>query len=379
MAETVDYVLTTGPVTSEIVIDNTDPGWTNTSQPGNNWTVGSSSAVPKIGSNYLYYAGDGSLTESGVTRKCRWTPDLSAAGLYDVYVFYQKGTNRNTAAPYTIHYDGGQLTSVQNQYSSTPNQGGWFLIGENLPFQAGSTGYVELTTLSLDTKYVSADAAKWVLKSLADTSPPIMTAVVDEQYTTSTTALQGSWSGSDPESGIQRYEYAVGSAPGLTDVKTWTSAGASTSMSITPLSLAVGETYYISARAVNGANLTSTPMSSGGVTVVHAAGSIAEAKEMQDGEPVGLPALPITAKFTGKFYIQDESRASGIRVEASTTAAVNQAVQVYGVLGLVGGERALTNCLVLPGSMGPAIAPVAMLTRAAGGAAFGDFTPGVTG
>jgi len=175
-AQTIDYTFTTAPVTTETVIDNTDPGWTNTSNGGNTWTVGSNAAVPKIGTNYLYSHGDGSLTESSATRKCRWTPNLPAAGLYDVYVYYQKGTNRNNAAPYKVYCNGGQVTSVQNQYSSTPNQGGWYLVGQDLPFAAGTAGYVELTTLSLDTNYVSADAAKFVLKS--DLIAPTISSVV---------------------------------------------------------------------------------------------------------------------------------------------------------------------------------------------------------
>lgn len=166
-----DYTFTTQPVGTDIVVDNTDPGWSNTSPGGNNWTSGAVAEVPKIGSNYLYYRGDGSITESSITRKCRWTPNLPVAGRYDVYVYYQMGSNRNSAAPYTVHFDGGHVTSWQNQYSPVPNQGGWFLVGENLPFAAGTSGYVELTTLTLDTNLVSADAAKWVLRTIDLTAP----------------------------------------------------------------------------------------------------------------------------------------------------------------------------------------------------------------
>jgi len=176
-AQTTDATFATTEVVTEIVIDNLDPGWSNTSPNDNTWKSGASGSVPKIETNYLYSSGDGSTTESSITRKCRWTPDLSTAGNYDVYVFYQIGQNRNEEAPYTVYYDGGQVTSVQNQYSATPNLGGWYLIGEDLPFAAGSSGYVEVTTLCTDTKYVSADAAKWVLKSVPDTTLPVINSV----------------------------------------------------------------------------------------------------------------------------------------------------------------------------------------------------------
>jgi hypothetical protein len=80
-AQSADYTFTTTAVPTEILIDNTDPGWSNTS-PSGNWTVGSRSDVPKIETNYLYTSGIGNPNESAATRKCRWTPDIGQAGLY---------------------------------------------------------------------------------------------------------------------------------------------------------------------------------------------------------------------------------------------------------------------------------------------------------
>jgi len=373
-----DLTFTTSIAPVETVIDNTDPGWSNTSNSGS-WTTGTLSNVLKIGTNYLYASGDGSLTESSTTHKCRWTPNLGVTGYYDVYVYYQIGSNRNSSAPYTVHYYGGQVTSIQNQYSTTAT-GGWSLIGANLPFMAGSTGYVELTTLSTDTRLVSADAAKFVLKSTTDLTPPVMTSITDDKYTTSTTSLNGRWSGSDAESGIKRYECAVGTTLGATDVKGWTSMGTATSGTIDGLSLKIGSTYFISARAVNGSDLVSASVSSTGVRVAHAAASIAEAKGFADGEPVGLPLTGVTAVFPTKFYIEDLTRASGIRVEASSALTVNQLAQVFGVLGIADGcERVLTNCKIVPDEDGPAIAPLFLGQKMTGGSAFNSSTPGITG
>jgi hypothetical protein len=154
---------------TEIVIDNTDPGWTNTS-PSGSWTSGAAAGVPKIGTNYLYTAGTGG---SSITRSCRWTPDIGIAGFYDVYVYYQIGANRTVGATYKVFYNGGNVSSLQNQYSTTPNQGGWFLVGAGLPFAAGTAGYVELGNNTPDTLYVSADAAKFIY--VAPITPPAIT------------------------------------------------------------------------------------------------------------------------------------------------------------------------------------------------------------
>ncbi|MBN1193619.1 MAG: family 10 glycosylhydrolase [Coriobacteriia bacterium] len=379
-AQTTDAVFTTSSTTPDVIIDNLDPGWTNTSPGGNTWSVGSVAEVPKIGTNYLYRAGDGSLTESGITRKCRWTPTLPNAGTYDVYAFYQKGTNRNDAAPYKVYYNGGDVTSVQNQNSTQANQGGWFLIGQDLPFLAGTAGYVELTTLSLDTRYVSADAAKWVFKAAADTTAPVMNSVTDDMYTISTTSLQASWTASDPESSIARYDYAVGTSPGLLDVKGWTSAGASTSGTITGLSLTVGSTYYVSVRAVNAWNLMSLPMASAGVTVAQVTTSIGHAKTFANNTPVAIPIASVSAKFATAFYMQETPRASGIRVESAVGPAQDYTVQVYGRLGLVNGcERALLNCKIVPGVPEDTVEAFLLNARSVGGEPFGSYTPGITG
>ncbi|MBP6964286.1 MAG: family 10 glycosylhydrolase [Armatimonadetes bacterium] len=379
-AQTIDATFITASTTEDVIIDNLDPGWTNTSPGGNAWSVGSVAEVPKIGTNYLYRAGDGSLTESSVTRKCRWTPNLAVAGYYDVYAFYQKGTNRNNAAPYTTYYHNGSVTSFQDQYSVTPNQGGWFLIGQHLPFQAGTSGYVELTTLSLDTRYVSADAVKWVFKGSADSTAPVMTSVSDDLYTTSTTVLEASWAAAEPESGIARYDYAVGTSPGSVNVKSWTSSGTATSATITGLVLTVGSTYYISVRAVNDFGLVSNPMSSSGVTVAYAVSSIAEAKGLPNNTPVSIPTASVSSKFAAAFYMQDCSRASGIRVESAVGPAPNYTVQVSGRIRLVNAcERALVFCKIVPGVIGDTVEPLMMNHRWVGGSPFGSYAPGMAG
>ncbi len=75
------------------------------------------------------------------------------------------------------------------------------------------------------------------------------------------------WSSSDAQSGIAKYEYAVGTTAGGTDTLGWTNAGVATEQTITGLSLVSGTQYYISVRATNGAGLMSAVGTSDGILV----------------------------------------------------------------------------------------------------------------
>ena len=97
-----------------------------------------------------------------------------------------------------------------------------------------------------------------------DPTPPDTPTVTDDgTETTSTSRLHASWSVSDPESSIARYEYAIGTSAGATDVLEWTDSQGATEVLKTGLDLANGATYYFSVRATNGAGLTSTGYSDG--------------------------------------------------------------------------------------------------------------------
>ncbi len=88
----------------------------------------------------------------------------------------------------------------------------------------------------------------------------------DENTTTDGAQLAGNWDPSaDPHSGLAGYEYAIGTAPGLTDVVSWTSAGTATSVTHTGLSLVANQMYYFGVRAANGAGLVGPETWSNGV------------------------------------------------------------------------------------------------------------------
>ena len=99
-----------------------------------------------------------------------------------------------------------------------------------------------------------------------DSTPPTTPAVqasIDEQG-----VLQASWSSQDAETGIAEFQYSVGTVAGATDVLSWTSAGKSTSATLTGLNLQEGIVYYVNVKAKNGQGLWSDVGSSFGISVL---------------------------------------------------------------------------------------------------------------
>ena len=66
----------------------------------------------------------------------------------------------------------------------------------------------------------------------------------------------------DNESGISGYQYAIGTTAGGTQTVNWTSLGNVTTVTKTGLTLTLGQTYYFSVQAVNGAGLTGSATNS---------------------------------------------------------------------------------------------------------------------
>jgi hypothetical protein len=89
---------------------------------------------------------------------------------------------------------------------------------------------------------------------VVDATPPATPTVADDgESTASATQLHALWTSSDAESGVAEYQYALGTTSGATDVVGWTSAGTTTEVTQTGLSLTRGSTYYFAVKAKNGA------------------------------------------------------------------------------------------------------------------------------
>ncbi|MDO8685032.1 MAG: glycoside hydrolase family 20 zincin-like fold domain-containing protein [Armatimonadota bacterium] len=94
-----------------------------------------------------------------------------------------------------------------------------------------------------------------------------------------------------------------------------------------------------------------------------------------DGETVSVNGI-VTAIYDGFFYIEDEKRITGIRVESDEAVSIGAIRMITGPLGKTGMERSITALLVTGTDIkDPVLDPVAMPNSVIGGSDKG-FTPG---
>jgi hypothetical protein len=126
-----------------------------------------------------------------------------------------------------------------------------------------------------------------------DDNPPTTPVVEDGgDFSTSNSMLYGKWESNDYESGIQEYQYAIGTLDGNMEfeptVRDFTSCGGMTELNVRDLSLEDGQTYYIAAKAKDGAGNWSETGRSDGIYV--------------DGSPPTRPEIHTFYQGTGENY-----------------------------------------------------------------------------
>ncbi len=84
-------------------------------------------------------------------------------------------------------------------------------------------------------------------------------------------------------------------------------------------------------------------------------GSISGTKDRTDGQTIDIIGKAVSAVFSGAFYIEEDDRSSGIKIDSSEKVAVGDRVRVVGKLATVAGERVIQNAVVnkLPVSLTP--------------------------
>ena len=101
-----------------------------------------------------------------------------------------------------------------------------------------------------------------------DWTPPVFSGVNDGtandiDETNDGTQLFANWTtATDPNSGIDRYEAAIGTSSGSTDVYNWSNQGTNTSINI-PYALTPNQWYYTTIKAINAAGLEEADTSDG--------------------------------------------------------------------------------------------------------------------
>lgn len=249
---------------------------------------------------------------------------------------------------------------------------------------AVSSGAHYLRVCAKDNAGNSADEWATIFTLRYDSSAPDAPTVTDDgAYTGSSSTLHGSWNAIDADSGIAEYQYAVGTTSGGVDIVGWTSAdtAAEANVAIPPPGLIIGTTYYISAKAKNGAGAWSEVASSDGIQLAAESLTISAAKGLADTTPVGLIGKVVTASFANSYYIQETDKSSGILVlgEGPGPGAI---VTVGGVMGVnVMGERAIlepVTTIESPADPGRVPRGIFVPVRDLGGADLNPLTLGLT-
>lgn len=215
-----DYSFTTATPPADTIIDDADTGATYTGT----WSNGTYSG----GYNNTYkYAG----TEITNTASCTWTPNLFRSGTYDVYCYYLAGSNRTTAARYTVYYSGG--SHVAKTLSQQVNGGKWNLLASGLQCDAGTEAYVKMTNKTGETdKVIVADAIKFVYTG-SDVNPPTIPQNLVATAASSSSILL-TWDASTDDKAVTGYNVYRGTTLVTTSkTTTYTDAGRSANKQFT--------------------------------------------------------------------------------------------------------------------------------------------------
>lgn len=567
-----DYTFTTiGPPT-EVIVDDADPNCTFTQSTGYEWTIGTyPGGWPVDNSSYKFVWN----RRTSTTATCTWTPNIPKAGRYDVYIWFLHGTNRTTAARYTVTHAGGTTSTMYVDQTDANISSRWHKIASDLQFNEGTSGYVTLinrTTENSQTRVIVADAVRFAsldgddeapaspqsLQAVAestsqislswdpstdnvgvigykvfrdsvqvgtsstttfidsglqtnsrytyavqaydarqnhsalsspisrytlsapptqadvtcdrspatwynttpftfsnsgfgagkvnhygyawddspghtwtgmetvwlssyktfdattastewylhvrgyngdnipngeldlgpfyyDGTPPSVISVTAPMYlglrTGSWDDLTAGWVGSDGESGIAEYHYAIGTSPGAADVLDWTSAGASTTASHHyPEAPLHDYSYYFSVKAKDNAGNLGDPAVSGPSVYARVYDRLADAMANPDDTPVMLDSGKVVSANHGDCsYVQEPDRSRGLRLNCSAPWILGDLVNVAGRLATAGGERLLTAVEWSPAGSEAPPAPIAVPISALGGCAPDAYTPGVPG
>jgi hypothetical protein len=145
------------PASAEIIIDNAAPG---VQDPAGGRTFTGRWCLAHADRAY----GSTSLRSCGRHGDTyRWTPTITAAGAYDVYVWIPTHSVRSSSMPIVVRHANGRTVRWFNGGRAT---GAWVLHGRYV-FEAGTTGYVQTRDAH---GQAAADAVRFVPASLTSAS-----------------------------------------------------------------------------------------------------------------------------------------------------------------------------------------------------------------
>ncbi len=131
-----NFVVSEGQTAVEIILDNAPAGQSG----GGRTFTGTWSASIAAG----YYGVDSLFSNGSGTDTYRWTPTITVAGFYNVYIRWTSHANRSTAVPIAVTHAGGTTTKTYNQQTG----GGVWVLHGTYSFNAGTSGYVQVSDVN---------------------------------------------------------------------------------------------------------------------------------------------------------------------------------------------------------------------------------------
>ena len=117
-------------------------------------------------------------------------------------------------------------------------------------------------------------------------------------------SLSANWSSSkDPNSGISKYWYSIGTTPGAVNTRAWTSNLGDTLVTAKSLTLTPGQVYYFNVKSEDGAGMFSSVVSTNGQTVTVATG----VKDLQESNLISVYPNPFTHSFEVSVTLTTDS------------------------------------------------------------------------
>ncbi|MDQ7778606.1 MAG: N-acetylmuramoyl-L-alanine amidase, partial [Planctomycetota bacterium] len=137
-----------------VVVDSTpEQGAPEYTEPQGAWTTTTSTGLGYNGGRYRYAYTD----VGGTTAMARWSPTISTAGFYSVWVWYYSSTNRANNALYRITHSGG-TTEVRIDQSGMSSR--WVWLGE---FHFSTQNAATATQFAELSNYCPGQAGKVVI------------------------------------------------------------------------------------------------------------------------------------------------------------------------------------------------------------------------